>query len=222
MDETQDEAIDTSYSMTEAEIKEAQDVMEREGVMGLEEHMRSKLNAWKSVPLNIGVTGACGTGKSTFINTMRGLEPTMTGSAAVGVNETTSKVKAYPDPRNENFVLSDLPGIGTPNFPQKDYLKKVGFEKFDFFLIICSNRFTENDLLLAKQIKEQGKTFYFIRSKIDFDIFNEREDHPCPTNEEEEEQEKALLKRVKSNCQAQLQNLATENSVFLISGKLKM
>lgn len=210
------------YSMSEAEVNEAQEVMHKAGISGLKEHLHSKLEAWKSIPLNIAVTGATGTGKSTFINTMRGLDPNVQGAAAVGVTETTSEVKTYPHAEYGNFVLSDLPGVGTPNFPRDEYLKKVGFEKFDFFLIICSSRFTENDLWLANQARKENKNFYFIRTKIDIDIRNDRDDHPYP-EEKQEEKEMALLEKVSSNCLVHLEEggLGTENPIFLISGKLR-
>jgi GTPase SAR1 family protein len=42
------------------------------GVFGIEELFKSKLHQWKDVEINIGVTGDCGVGKSSFINVIRG------------------------------------------------------------------------------------------------------------------------------------------------------
>ncbi len=213
---------DNAYSLSGEEMKKAQEVMDKEGIPGLKVHIQAKLDAWKNIPLNIAVTGQSGSGKSTLINTMRGLEPTMPGAAMVGVTETTMEVKKYPDPKNENFVLSDLPGVGTPNFPQRSYLRRVEFQKFDFFLIICSDRFSENDLWLANQVRKQGKKFYFIRSKIDIDIVNDREDNPHSKGNHKE-QEKAIMEMVKSDCRKELAKvfLGTEDPIFVISGKLR-
>ncbi len=204
------------FMVTEAHKKEAQEAMEKGGMTGLKKYMDKKLKAWIKVPLNIAITGASGTGKSTFINSFRGLEAHHPEAAKVGVTETTDTVKKYPHPCHENFVLSDLPGVGTVTFPREEYLKKVGFDQFDFFLIFGSNRFTKNDLWLAKEVKKQRKKFYFIRTKIDQDLKNDRDDHPADHNET------ALLGQMKDDCLKKLEHggLGKGNPVFLISGKL--
>ncbi len=202
--------------MMEEEIKEAQEAMDNAGMLGLKEYMREKLDEWKRVPLNIAVTGNAGVGKSTFINTMRGLEPRDKGAAKVDVTQATTEVTEYAHPDHDNFKLSDLPGVGTPDFPREGYLEKVGFEKFDFFLIFCSSRFTENDLWLAKEVSKEKKQFYFIRTKVDFDVGNDKEDHPDTHNE------KTLLSKLASDCRTKLEEggLGAEN-IFLIGGKLR-
>jgi len=98
------------------------------------------------------VTGESGSGKSTFVNAFRGLGDEDEGSAETGPN-----VKVW-----------DLPGIGTPNFKADEYLELVQFERYDFFIIIASDRFRECHTQLAKEIMRMGKTFYFVCSKIDF------------------------------------------------------
>ncbi len=206
-----------SFFMKQKEVNEAQEAMDKSGMPGLEQYMREKLDTWKRVPLNIAVTGNGGVGKSTFINTMRGVTPTDEGAAQVGVTESTTEVREYTHPHHNNFVFSDLPGVGTPDVPKERYLEKVGFEKFDFFLIFCSSRFTENDLWLAKEVSKEKKQFYFIRTKIDSDVRNDKEDHPDRHNEN------TLLSKLASDCRTKLEEggLGTENHIFLISGKLR-
>ena len=46
--------------------------IEQHGLSGIEEFFRAKLESWKDVEINIGVTGNSGTGKSSFINAIRG------------------------------------------------------------------------------------------------------------------------------------------------------
>uniref|UniRef100_A0A3Q4GKX2 IRG-type G domain-containing protein n=1 Tax=Neolamprologus brichardi TaxID=32507 RepID=A0A3Q4GKX2_NEOBR len=128
-----------------------------------------------NVPLNIAITGETGSGKSTFVNAFRGLcDDDEEGAAPTGVTETTMEVTAYPHPNYPNVTLWDLPGIGTAKFPAKKYLKLVGFEKFDFFIIISDTRFRENDVKLAQEIQKMKKKFYFVRSKIDENLHAER------------------------------------------------
>uniref|UniRef100_A0A3Q0RTY3 IRG-type G domain-containing protein n=1 Tax=Amphilophus citrinellus TaxID=61819 RepID=A0A3Q0RTY3_AMPCI len=131
-------------------------------------------------PLNVAITGECGVGKSTFVNAFRGNKDEDEGGDVV---ETISKVTSYPHPIYPNVTLWDLPGIGSTVYPANEYLKRVEFEKFDFFIIISATRFKENDVKLAKKIQKMKKKFYFVRSKIDNDIraaermkgFNEEE-----------------------------------------------
>ncbi|KAF7652553.1 hypothetical protein LDENG_00095300 [Lucifuga dentata] len=95
----------------------------------------------ENVTLHIAVTGESGVGKSTFINVLRGLEDGDKGAAKTGVTETTMKPVRYCHPAFPSVYFWDLPGIGTPRFKAKKYLKEVQFSTYDFFIIIGSNRF---------------------------------------------------------------------------------
>uniref|UniRef100_A0A674PFZ5 Interferon-inducible GTPase 5-like n=1 Tax=Takifugu rubripes TaxID=31033 RepID=A0A674PFZ5_TAKRU len=132
-----------------------------------------------NTPLNIGITGESGSGKSSFVNAFRGVDHRDDQAAPTGVVETTTEVRAYPHPSYPNVTLWDLPGIGTTRFPADQYLKHVGFERFDFFIIISDTRFRENDVKLAKEIQKMGKKFYFVRSKVDNDLQNAQRSHMC-------------------------------------------
>ncbi|XP_010783500.1 interferon-inducible GTPase 1 [Notothenia coriiceps] len=134
----------------------------------------AKINAYlkelDDVHLNIAFTGESGSGKSTCVNAFRGLDNTDERAAPTGYKETTMEVHSYPHPNFPNVTLWDLPGIGTDNFPADKYLQHVGFERFDFFIIVSADRFRENDVMVAKAIRDMKKKFYFVRSKIDQDI----------------------------------------------------
>ncbi|KAL1276961.1 hypothetical protein QQF64_023634 [Cirrhinus molitorella] len=127
-----------------------------------------------NVSLNVAVTGKTGSGKSSFVNALRGLNDEDDGAAPTGVTETTMEHTMYEHPEMPNVKIWDLPGIGTPNFKAKKYLKDVKFNTYDFFIILNSERFMEHDIMLAKEIRKQKKSFYFVRSKIDNDITSER------------------------------------------------
>ena len=204
------------YKMSEKEMREAGDIIGSLGMEGLKQYMETMLGAWEDVPLNLAVTGNSGTGKSTFINTMRGLKSKDEGAAKVDFNECTTEVTSYCHPKYKNFILSDLPGLGTPDFPQEEYLKKVGFEKFDFFLILCYQRFTENDVWLAREVKKHNKQYFFVRTKIDIDVKNDAEDDPREHNPD------TVRERVAENCRTNFekQGLGTSVPIFLISGRL--
>ncbi|XP_026777379.3 interferon-inducible GTPase 5-like [Pangasianodon hypophthalmus] len=163
-----------------------------------------------NVSLHIAVTGESGAGKSSFVNAIRGLDDDDKGAAETGVTETTTEPECYDHPTLPNVKVWDLPGIGSPTFKGKEYLKKMQFDRFDFFIIISSERFKENDIMLAKEIKKQKKLFYFVRSKIDNDI--RAEETKKNFNKEE------TLSRIKRNCIENLKQFDNPK-VFLISSK---
>ncbi|XP_053088262.1 interferon-inducible GTPase 5-like [Pangasianodon hypophthalmus] len=162
------------------------------------------------VELNIAVTGESGSGKSTFINAFRGLGDEDEDSAETGVVETTTVPTAYPYPKFPNVKLWDLPGIGTPRFKADEYLKQVQFERYDFFIIIASDRFRECHTNLAAEIQKMKKKFYFVRSKIDSNI--EAEKRKKTFNKE------TILDKIRENCTKGLEETGLKSpTVFLIS-----
>ena len=176
------------------------------------ENLEKDLSQWKDVPLNIAVTGNSGVGKSTFINTIRGLTASSPEAAKTGVNETTTNPTPYAQPGSGNLIFWDLPGVGTPRFLREEYMEKVGWEKYDYFLILGKGRFTENDVWLAENAMELKKKYYFIRTSIDMDLLNEKDDRP------EAFDEKRILDDMRLDCMSYLPSGAP---VYLISGKLK-
>ncbi|XP_034363193.1 T-cell-specific guanine nucleotide triphosphate-binding protein 2-like [Arvicanthis niloticus] len=166
----------------------------------------------ESAPLNIAVTGETGSGKSTFINALRGVGQEEEGAAATGVVETTMRRIAYPHAKLQNVTIWDLPGIGSTNFPPQSYLTQMKFNEYDFFIIISSTRFKENDAQLAKAIEMMGMNFYFVRTKIDNDLGNEQKSKPKTFNKEK------VLMKIRDDCSEHLQEaLCSEPPVFLVS-----
>ena len=89
-------------------------------------------------------------------------------------------------------------------------------DKFDAYLIFASGRFTENDSKLADKVHSIGKTFFFVRAKIDVDLRNAAHDQGL-TSFTDEQEHKELLK-IRKDCLKHLKG--TESNlvdVYLIS-----
>ncbi|CAB4016205.1 interferon-inducible GTPase 5-like [Paramuricea clavata] len=188
-------------------MADARIYIKQNGVSNIKEFLEKKLEGSKDVKIRFAITGNGGTGKSAFINAIRGLRDDDGGAAEVGVTETTTKPTEYQHPDNPMISFLDLPGIGTPNFPDlRTYCEKVSFEDYDTFLIFTKGRFTKNDLDLAKKVKSIGKSFFLVRAHIDEDC-NRRS-----TNESE------ILKEIRENCVKNVKALiSSEDEIFLIS-----
>lgn len=134
-------------------------------------------------------------------------------AAETGVTETTKKPTYFLHPLNKNIRFWDLPGIGTPDYPDlPGFCKKVPIERYDTFIIACSDRFTQYDLQLAKKVQQMGKSFFFIRTKIDLSRYSERR------KLDKKYDEAKMLKTIKDDCLRSLAGLnVKKENVFLIS-----
>ncbi|XP_060584641.1 interferon-inducible GTPase 1-like isoform X2 [Ruditapes philippinarum] len=170
----------------------------------------------KSKPLqpgkwNVAVTGKSGAGKSSFINAVLGLKVGHAGAADTDVKECTNCIMPYHTPNMEHVVLWDLPGLGTDTYKKDNYVEKLNLFEYDFFLVLGSERFTENELWLASIIKNSNKEFYFVRTKIYNDIITDALGRTKPRSKEE------ILLTIRSDCYYNLQQYGlTQRDIYLI------
>ncbi|KAH3824254.1 hypothetical protein DPMN_126087 [Dreissena polymorpha] len=175
-----------------------------------------KLTNLTNIKIHICIVGESGTGKSSFINAMLGLDSDDDGAAKVGLFETTQTPTYYKQINNPNLVFCDVPGVGTKNFPQKTYLKDINFDSYDFFILVTASRFKENDTWLANEIIKRKKRFYFVRAKIDLDIQCEFQNRRKPTYKSPDQ----LLQLLKEDCERQLKESGVPTpDVFLINNR---
>lgn len=196
----------------EEKVDQLKKIYLEEGIPAVAEHLHETLSDWKKTQLRVAIAGRSGTGKSTFINSIRGItaDDTDKDAAAVGVVETTKEVREYKYPDNDNFVLCDLPGLGTQLFRKETYLDDIKANEYDFFIIITKDRFYEVDLWLAKQVFILDKRFYLVRSNIGSDIKNDKVAHPTSHNEAE------VIKKIRNDISGHLEKEFVEFEYFLI------
>ncbi|XP_038183746.1 uncharacterized protein LOC119812839 [Arvicola amphibius] len=175
--------------------------------------IRDALSDIEKAPLNIAVMGEIGAGKSSLINALQGVGPDEEGAAAsTGVICTTTERKPYPYSKVPSVTLWDLPGIGSTAFQPHDYLKKIKFEEYDFFIIVSSGRFKHNDAELAKAIVQVNRHFYFVRTHTDNDLMTQKQFSPQRFNREN------TLKQIRNSISSILKEVTQQESpVFLVS-----
>ncbi|XP_077312852.1 interferon-inducible GTPase 5-like [Lithobates pipiens] len=207
------DSLETFHIISMEEVEEIKAALEEGDLCSATETLSQSLNEIENAPLNIAVTGESGSGKSTFVNAIRGLDnDEEKGAAKTGVTETTMEPKPYSHPQYKNVTFWDLPGIGSPNFNPNDYLKAVHFHQYDFFIIMSSERFRHNDMELAKEIKSMGKKFYFVRSKVDADL------HASQIRRKKSYNEEDILYTIRNECIKCLNNGGIQDpKVFLLS-----
>nr|XP_003222909.1 PREDICTED: interferon-inducible GTPase 5 [Anolis carolinensis] len=184
--------------------------LEKEDISDVVAKTQQQLDFLTNATLDIAITGRSGAGKSSLVNALRGMSDYDEGSAETGVIQTTMEIKGYPHPTFPKVTLWDLPGIGTPEFKAKEYLRKVNFSKYDFFIIVSAGRFTTNDITLAREIQKMKKQFYYVRTKIDINIDSEKRKQNF--NEHE------TLEKIRNDCSENLKKAEGSSSrVFLVS-----
>ncbi|KAF8963407.1 immunity-related GTPases-like protein, partial [Flammula alnicola] len=121
---------------------------------------------------HIAVIGESGMGKSSLLNSLRGVSPRNYGYASVGVNETTKFVQGYPDPQEPKTMWYDVPGANTPGISGWTYFIDHGLFIFDALIVTFSDRFTETVGTLIKNANGCGIPIFLVRTKADQILHN--------------------------------------------------
>ncbi|XP_069471629.1 interferon-inducible GTPase 5-like isoform X3 [Ambystoma mexicanum] len=204
--------LDEFDIISEEELEQFKTAIEEGDLTGAATKLLESLDSIENAKLDIAITGESGSGKSTFANAIRGIEDEDDGSAETGVVETTMVPTPYLHPYHPNVTVWDLPGIGTETFQSAEYLRQVSFERYDFFIIIATERFKSNHAKLAREINNMGKKFYFVRSKVDADLDASKKRRKSSYDEEK------IMQQIKENCIECLKKEGIElPRVFLLS-----
>jgi len=118
--------------------------------------------------LNFGISGVVKSGKSSLLNSFRGLAARDPGAARVGSSETTVGITRYNDPRPDYpFAWYDIAGFGTASVPAQQYFNSHGLFALDCILILIKDSFQESDAALVKQCRNLSIPTYLVRSFSD-------------------------------------------------------
>lgn len=200
--------------MSTFHVEEVEDDVNQYGLLHIEKSLRKKLEEveLKEVEIKVAVTGDSGAGKSSFINAIRGLRE---NGATSSTTEASSEPRCYDHPTCPKVKFWDLPGIGTPSYPNVEtYFARAQLEKYDMYLIFACGRFSENNVRLAELIQSINKKFILVRAKIDQDIDNARHDEMHLFSES------STLQKIRSDCSENLKG--TESNlidIYLISNR---
>lgn len=190
-------------------IGNIKDLFASESPAQIPQKIENLLQLYDCFKIDIAVTGESGAGKSSLINAFLGLCPDDVGAAKTGVIETTMKATKYLHPIFSQVRLWDLPGMGTPSFKSKNYVKTMNLDVYDMFIVVISERVRENNMLLVDKIAQQKKPFYVIRTKIDNDMRSQRRKRNFS--------EANALKKIKEDCEKYLKEKNLDNDMFLVS-----
>ncbi|THU84088.1 hypothetical protein K435DRAFT_623728, partial [Dendrothele bispora CBS 962.96] len=122
---------------------------------------------------HFAIAGLSGSGKSSLVNTFRGVLNQTASAAATGFTETTVVVGCYPNPDPKKpCVWYDVPGAGTLTIKDWDYFNKQGLYIFDAIILLFDNRFTTTDVAILRNCERWRIPAFIVRSKSDYQIEN--------------------------------------------------
>ena len=138
---------------------------------------------YKPGNFHFAICGSGGTGKSSLLNSFRGMDEGDLGNASTGVTETTQSTTRYLPAKNSLLgnrgFWYDIPGSGSPDHPDKAYFNNHGLYIFDCLIILVGNRIRNSDFELMKNCNDWDIPFYLVRSKSDQDIKGEYDKLVC-------------------------------------------
>lgn len=157
-------------SVNEDDAKEVKDHFEDHGYKGLDDLLVKKRDQWVDVPIHVAIGGNLGAGKSSFINTVRGIKENDKIGAALNSGLTTIEPIPYSHPNKHYLKFWDLPQLGSRAFTKDLYLKNINVNRYDYFLILGKFKFTEDDFWFASQLQSLNKKFFFVCTHVDINV----------------------------------------------------
>jgi hypothetical protein len=138
-----------------------------------EEEFDRAMNRTQEGNLHFGVSGVVKSGKSSLLNSFRGLEPKDPKAAKVASSEETTGINRYDDPRSKYpFSWYDIAGFDTKSAPADNYFNQHGLFALDCILILIKDSFRKSDAAMIRQCRRLSIPTYIVRSFSDQHIRN--------------------------------------------------
>ncbi|XP_060566802.1 interferon-inducible GTPase 1-like [Ruditapes philippinarum] len=164
----------------------------------------------QSMKINIAVIGQPKSGKSSVINRLKNVSSTKTGAAVVDDSVTNNRVMKYDFPENPNVNLWELPGQKIQDTKQITDRNAIGFDRYDFFLILSEKSFMESDNWFIKEVLQKRKPCFFVRTCIRRCVDGTK----LATLRKNKSQ---VLEEIRNNCKLNLKTYeVTDPKIFLV------
>lgn len=189
----------------------------------IEEYVAQSLReaAEKKDP-HIAVIGERGVGKSSLINSLRGIRPNDVNAAQVGADEVVTEEQMttgafYSD---AGLIYQDVPGCRGNELALgmgQEYIDKFKLNEADCCLFVYTSVINVDAIECARLLREAGVTVCFVRNKVDVDCSNEIEDNGAASAE-------VALDKIRERACSQLSSkeaseFAVPGHLFLLSAK---
>lgn len=187
-------------------------------LQGAVEQAKRDVEAVRSPILSI--VGPSRVGKSTMINSLRGLAPSDERAAKVGATETTLEKQIF---EHHGLLLLDVPGadgskVGTSM--GEDYIQQFALHESDAILFVYGGVFNKAMCECARILEEKHKKpVFFVRNKVECDCENEVEDGRFSTFQEAFDNLRS--KTFDEFRHKGMDRFADDKYIFLVSAKYK-
>ncbi|KAI1472083.1 uncharacterized protein F4812DRAFT_204460 [Daldinia caldariorum] len=121
--------------------------------------------------VNIAVIGSRGSGRSSLIDSLRGLSLGDWGSARVGEMFITRRTK-YKDDYHKNILWHDIPAFETHDASATDYYFNNCLYAYDKIVFVHNTKLTEPDLRVLKLCQYRKQEWISVRSQADFQMWS--------------------------------------------------
>ncbi|XP_069496981.1 interferon-inducible GTPase 5-like [Ambystoma mexicanum] len=169
----------------------------------------------KALRFSIAVIGEQEVGKTTLIDALRGHEVVYIEShlpSFFSSSIETSGPKGHVYPTFPNTVIWDLPAYSPTEKPAV-YLDSINFHNYNILMLCVASSLTESDLQLLKTIKQKGKGWYVVRTKVDLAV------HTCKRRKRTRYCLRDTLEELRKGCTEGLEKAGLgSDKVFLVSG----
>lgn len=202
----------------EAQLRKLKAQFEAQNATTAASQIQELVDCMNAMKTQVGILGERGAGVSTLFQALLDKPRRVPDPRAYfqETPETTKQPVAQVHPTYPNLTLYDLPGFEVSEKPAA-YLKRLGdLGKYSCFVVVLGAvgaRLGDVHLQVLKAIKQKGKPFLVVRTKVDLDLHTAERRLRCKYNPAEQ------LRLIRKKLTVTLaKNGIDTQKVFLLSG----